>query len=76
MARQLRHHYAGGWYHITSRGMGRRAIYRGRMRYGLTLEELVEQAGGVGVATVAKSVESMAARMNADRPCSGRPRVF
>ena len=27
MARQLRHHYAGGWYHITTRGMGRRAIF-------------------------------------------------
>ena len=27
MARQLRHHQAGGWYHITSRGLGRQAIY-------------------------------------------------
>lgn len=27
MARQLRHHYAGGWYHITTRGMGRREIF-------------------------------------------------
>ena len=27
MARQLRHHTAGGWYHITARGMGRQAIF-------------------------------------------------
>ena len=27
MARQLRHHYAGGWYHITARGMGRQEIF-------------------------------------------------
>ena len=27
MARQLRHHTAGGWYHITARGMGRREIF-------------------------------------------------
>lgn len=67
MARQLRHHYAGGWYHITSRGMGRLAIYRGRVRCGLTLEELGEQAGGLGVAAVAKSVEMIAARLKTDR---------
>ena len=28
MARQLSHHYAGGWYHITTRGIGRREILR------------------------------------------------
>ena len=27
MVRQLRHHYAGGWYHITTRGMGRREVF-------------------------------------------------
>ena len=27
MARQLRHHFAGGWYHITTRGLGRREIF-------------------------------------------------
>ena len=27
MVRQLRHHYAGGWYHITARGMGRQEIF-------------------------------------------------
>ena len=27
MARQLRHHFVGGWYHITARGMGRREIF-------------------------------------------------
>ena len=27
MARQLRHNVAGGWYHITARGMGRREIF-------------------------------------------------
>ena len=27
MPRQLRHHVAGGWYHITTRGLGRRAIF-------------------------------------------------
>ena len=27
MARHLSHHYAGGWYHITSRGMGRQAFF-------------------------------------------------
>lgn len=27
MARQLRHHYAGGWCHITARDMGRREIF-------------------------------------------------
>ena len=27
MARQLRHHYAGEWYHIATRGMGQREIF-------------------------------------------------
>ena len=27
MPRQLRHHVPGGWYHITSRGIGRRTIF-------------------------------------------------
>lgn len=27
MARQLRHHVPGGWYHITTRGLGRRTIF-------------------------------------------------
>ncbi len=27
MARQLRHHVPGGWYHIITRGLGRRTIF-------------------------------------------------
>ena len=44
MARQLRHHYAGGWYHITARGMGRREIFsddRDRERFVELLSEMV-----------------------------------
>ena len=28
MARHLRQHVCGGWYHITTRGMGRQAIFQ------------------------------------------------
>ena len=27
MPRQIRHHVPGGWYHITTRGLGRRIIF-------------------------------------------------
>jgi len=27
MVRQIRHNVEGGWYHITTRGMGRREIF-------------------------------------------------
>ena len=50
MARQLRHHYAGGWYHITSRGMGRMAIFiddRDREHFVELLSEMVERYGVV-----------------------------
>jgi len=49
MARQLRHHFDGGWYHITTRGMGRREIFtddRDRQRF---LELLEGMAGRYGV---------------------------
>ena len=49
MARQLRHHYAGGWYHITARGMGRREIFaddRDRERF---VELLAGMVGRYGV---------------------------
>ena len=48
MARQLRHHYAGGWYHITSRGMGRMAIFiddRDREHFVELLSEMVGRYG-------------------------------
>lgn len=48
MARQLRHHYAGGWYHITTRGMGRREIFtddRDREHFVELLAGVVERYG-------------------------------
>jgi len=50
MARQLRHHYAGGWYHITARGMGRREIFkddRDRAHFIELLAGMVERYGVV-----------------------------
>ena len=50
MARQLRHHTAGGWYHITTRGMGRRAIFgddRDREHFIELLEGMVGRYGVV-----------------------------
>ncbi len=44
MARRLRHHVCGGWYHITTRGMGRRVIFhddRDREHFLELLGELV-----------------------------------
>ena len=38
MARQLRHHYAGGWYHITARGMGVQAVAKAYERMGEKLK--------------------------------------
>jgi len=46
MARQLRHTVEGGWYHITTRGMGRREIYledRDREHFVKLMSGLVEQ---------------------------------
>lgn len=46
MPRQLRHHRPGGWYHITTRGLGRRAIFhtdRDREHFVELLEGLVER---------------------------------
>ena len=48
MARQLRHHYAGGWYHITTRGIGRREIFeddRDREHFTELLAGVVERYG-------------------------------
>ena len=48
MARQLRHHFAGGWYHITTRGMGRREIFsddRDREHFVGLLAGMVERYG-------------------------------
>ena len=48
MARQLRHHTAGGWYHITTRGMGRREIFtddRDREHFTELLAGVVERYG-------------------------------
>ncbi|HPS07593.1 MAG TPA: transposase [Kiritimatiellia bacterium] len=48
MARQLRHHFAGGWYHITTRGMGRREIFsddRDREHFVELLAGMVERYG-------------------------------
>ncbi len=48
MARQIRHNVEGGWYHITTRGMGRRDIFscdRDRERFTGLLQELVERYG-------------------------------
>ena len=46
MPRKLRHHRPGGWYHITARGLGRRAIFhtdRDREHFVELLEGLVER---------------------------------
>ena len=48
MTRQLRHHYAGGWYHITSRGMGRKAIFRDDRDREHFVELLSEMVGRYG----------------------------
>ncbi|MFA6691566.1 MAG: transposase, partial [Saccharofermentanales bacterium] len=40
MARQLRHHVPGGWYHITTRGLGRRRIFETDRDHGHFLELL------------------------------------
>ena len=73
MARQLRHHYAGGWYHITARGMGRHgdygrdlALHIGRLKCRLTLRELGKE-GGMSVPGVAKACERMRIRLQTDR---------
>ena len=50
MARHLRHHVQGGWYHITTRGLGRRVIFhedRDREHFLELLEELVGRYGVV-----------------------------
>jgi REP element-mobilizing transposase RayT len=52
MPRHLRHHTPGGWYHITTRGLGRRAIFhtdRDREHFIELLEGLVERYKGKGV---------------------------
>jgi REP element-mobilizing transposase RayT len=43
------------------------ALYVGRMRCGLTLRELGEQAGGLTVPAVAKALERVTGRLKADR---------
>ncbi len=46
MLRPLRHHRPGGWYHITARGLGRRAIFhtdRDREHFVELLEGLVSR---------------------------------
>jgi REP element-mobilizing transposase RayT len=48
MARQIRHNVEGGWYHITTRGMGRREIFSGdrdRVHFIELLQGLVERYG-------------------------------
>ena len=50
MARQLRHHVCGGWYHITTRGLGRREIFldaRDREHFLELLAGLVSRYGVV-----------------------------
>jgi REP element-mobilizing transposase RayT len=42
MARALRIHIAGGWYHVTMRGIERREIFRARGDYRHFLELLKE----------------------------------
>lgn len=49
MARQLRHHYAGGWYHITARGMGRREIFEDDRDREHFIELLAGMVGRYGV---------------------------
>ncbi|MEO5368122.1 MAG: transposase [Magnetococcus sp. WYHC-3] len=48
MARRLRNHVRGGWYHITTRGLGRRDIFhedRDRLHFLELLSELVDRYG-------------------------------
>lgn len=49
MARQLRHHFAGGWYHITARGTGRREIFTDNRDREHFMELLPEMVGRYGV---------------------------
>ena len=50
MARRIRHHVPGGWYHITTRGVGRRCIFQDdhdRQHFVELLEAMVERYGVV-----------------------------
>jgi hypothetical protein len=75
MARQIRHNVEGGWYHITTRGMGRReifscdrdrALYVARMNCGLTIAELTSLAGTESTAA-SKAIQRMKKRLSCDR---------
>ncbi|HRR34895.1 MAG TPA: hypothetical protein P5026_12390 [Kiritimatiellia bacterium] len=62
MARPLRHHDADRWHHITSRGMGRQALFLD----GLAVER-AWRTGGRAVFAAAKSAERTAARLKTDQ---------
>ena len=50
MARRIRHHVPGGWYHITTRGLGRRRIFQDdhdRQHFAELLGEMVSRYGVV-----------------------------
>lgn len=50
MARSIRHNIEGGWYHVTTRGVGRRGIFvddRDRKHFEGLLSEVVERYGVV-----------------------------
>ena len=49
MPRQLRHHVPGGWYHLTARGIGRRAIFEADRDREHFLELLGGMVGRYGV---------------------------
>jgi putative transposase len=49
MARPVRVDVAGGWYHVTARGIERRAIFEGRRDHEHFLELLAELTGRYGV---------------------------
>ena len=69
MARQLRHNTAGGWYHITARGMGRREIFledRDREHFVELMQGLVERYGIVLHAYVLTAVEAVKGESWAD----------
>jgi len=68
MARHLRHHVPGGWYHITSRGLGCRDIFKNdrgivlsiaHAHCGLTLREL-----GVKTEMSSDAVSKAVSRIN------------
>jgi hypothetical protein len=56
MARPIRIHVAGGWYHVTCRGTGRRLIYEGNSE---NMREVGAWAGGLTWPAVSAAISRL-----------------